>query len=74
MIVRCFYCNEEFDSKLGWQRCYGWQKKAGGSGSRRGGSDVALRQPYLPEQFACEPCVDGMKHGRSPHQGGFDLG
>lgn len=72
MIVRCFYCNQEFDSKHAWQRCYGWQRKASG-GSRRGGSDVALRQPYMPEQFACAPCIDAMAHGRSPQQEGFDL-
>lgn len=70
MTVKCHLCGAEFDPRYGWQMVYGWGRKAAG-GSRRGGSDIALRKPYLPEIFACEPCIDGQKHGRSPRQGGL---
>lgn len=72
MNVTCMFCGCEFESHTGWRRVMGFERKGGPS--RRGGSDIALRQPYQPEAFACHPCVDGQKHGRSPHQEGFNLG
>lgn len=66
MIVRCTYCGCEFDPSAGWRLVTGWERKAS-SASRRGGSDVVLRTPR-GEKFACDPCIDNLKHGRSAYQ------
>lgn len=68
MTPRCEYCRMELDPNAPstLRRIVGWERRAVG-GTRRGGSDVVLREP-LGEKFACSPCVDRQKHGVSPSQ------
>lgn len=68
MIVTCNYCRCELETESAatiFRRVLGWEKKAHGL-SRRGGSDIVLREPV--DEFACRPCIDALKSGRSPHQ------
>lgn len=44
----------------------GWERKAG-YGSRKYGSDIALREPG--DEFACDPCVRRQQRGVNPGQG-----
>lgn len=69
MIVHCTFCRMQLDpdAPSTLRRVRGWEKRAI-AGSRRGGSDVLLREP-VGEVFACSPCVDALKNGRSPSQG-----
>lgn len=65
-VPRCSFCRAECDPRFMWQRIQGWERKAQG-GSRRGGSDIALRERR--EEFACGHCIDQIRNGRSPKQG-----
>ena len=47
-------------------RVLGWERK-GYSETRRGGSDIVLREP-VPDIFACQFCVDKLKAGVSVAQ------
>jgi hypothetical protein len=62
LTVRCFYCGEPVDpqARTTWRRVTGWERKAAAS-SRRGGSDIALRQPL--QEWACMHCVDRLQNG-----------
>lgn len=69
-LVTCHYCGDDLepDDRNTYRRVLGWERKAHAS-SRRGGSDIVLREPGV--EFACRWCVDALKQGRSPHQGGM---
>lgn len=65
----CQFCGAAVkpDDSNTYTRVLGWEKRAHGSSSRRGGSDIVLRERL--ETFACMFCIDALKHGRAPSQG-----
>lgn len=67
-MTSCVYCNQPVqpDGPNTYRLVSGWERKAYG-GTRRGGSDIVLREPQ--NQFACWTCVDRKKHGVAPNQG-----
>jgi hypothetical protein len=64
---RCHYCgipvNPFAPGTL--QRVEGWERKAAAE-SRRGGSDIILREPR--EEFACSRCIVRLQQGLAPAQ------
>jgi hypothetical protein len=67
MVTRCQLCGREIPAHLRpWQRIQAWQRSAASS-SRRGGYDVAVRQP-IPDQYACNTCIRRLQSGVSPSQ------
>jgi len=66
--IACTYCETPVDpgSRYTWHRIQGWERKAHMSTTRRGGSDISLREP-LPV-YACDPCIQKLKSGVSPAQ------
>lgn len=68
MTVPCIYCGKPVDpgSRYTWHRVRGWERKAHASATRRGGSDIYLREAV--EEFACDACIQKMKSGLSPAQ------
>jgi hypothetical protein len=68
MTVSCFYCGEQVnpDDTNTYRRIQGWERKAV-SASRRGGSDVVLREHR--DEFACMFCIDRLRRGVSTNQG-----
>lgn len=72
MKVLCFYgCGTEIDptDRYVWRRVTGWEHRASTMGSRRGGSDITMREPT--GEFACDTCVRRMKAGINPRQEGM---
>lgn len=68
LAVPCFYgCGRMLDpnDRFVYRRVVGWERKAGVP-TRRGGSDITLREPL--EEFACRICIDRIKDGTSPAQ------
>ena len=59
----CVYCHTNVDPAANgtFTRVVGWERK-GYSETRRGGSDIVLREP-VPDVFACQFCVDKLKAG-----------
>ena len=59
----CFYCRTHVDPAANgtFTRVIGWERK-GYSETRRGGSDIVLREP-VADVFACQFCVDKLKAG-----------
>ena len=68
LTVACKYCGTELDpgSRYIWHRIQGWEKKAFASSTRRGGSDISLREQL--DEFACDTCIRKLKSGISPGQ------
>ena len=68
MTFFCVYCSSKLDPNdpTTYRRCRGWERK-GLPGSRRGGSDIVLRE--AGEEFACWSCIDRKKRGLAPSQG-----
>jgi hypothetical protein len=68
MTAPCTYCGTPVDptSRYVWTRIQGWEKKAYVSSTRKGGSDISLREHL--EQYACEDCIRKLKRGVSPGQ------
>lgn len=66
--ARCTYCNAHVEpgSRHIYQRVTGWERKADHTGSRRGGSDIVLREHV--DEFACPACVQLLKSGVHPGQ------
>ena len=64
----CVYCHRTVDPNDPGvhQHVTGWERKAY-SASRRGGSDIVLRET-TPDVFACQFCVDKLKAGVSVAQ------
>jgi len=58
----CFYCREPIDplDRSVWRRVVGWERK-GFAESRRGGSDIVLREPR--DEYACPGCVVRLQAG-----------
>ena len=61
MIVACAYCGAEVDDALAYRRILGWERKAPGSTSRKGGSDITLREQL--DEFACPECITRTRSG-----------
>lgn len=70
MTVKCFYgCGREVDphDRLSWRRITGWEHKSPITSTRRGGSDISMREGT--GEYACDPCMRRIKSGLSPQQG-----
>ena len=68
MSAPCTYCGTSVDptSRYTWRRVQGWERKAHASSTRRGGSDISLRETI--DVYACEQCIRKLKSGVSPEQ------
>lgn len=66
--ARCAYCFCTVDpgSRYIYRRVTGWERKADHASTRRGGSDIVLREHV--EEFACPACVTLLRSGVSPGQ------
>ena len=60
MTVRCGICGELVPESLAYRRISGWEQKARVA-SRRGGSDIVLREHH--DEFACAGCIARLKAG-----------
>lgn len=60
--TRCTYCGRAVDplARSTWRRVVGWERKATAA-SRRGGSDIALRESR--DEYACTVCVTRLQGG-----------
>ena len=67
-MTRCHFCNEPVDPDYVYRRILGWERKAVAA-SRRGGSDIVLRQKI--DEYACDRCVFRLQHDLSPMQEGL---
>lgn len=65
----CYFgCGREVDlnTRKAWRRVVGWEHKSNNTGSRRGGSDISMREPT--GEYACDPCMLRLKAGINPQQ------
>jgi len=71
-LAVCAYCKHPLDpqARTTYRRIVGWERKAF-AGSRRGGSDIALRERR--DVFACPSCIDRLQQGINPNQGSLPL-
>jgi hypothetical protein len=63
---KCRYCGEPVDpgDPHTMQRYEGWQQRAGTRESgKHGGSDMYMREPVRPEEFAHPACVRLARDG-----------
>lgn len=63
-MTRCALCGNEL-GEVFFRRIIGWERKAV-SPSRRGGSDILLREPL--DEFACPACITRLQAGLNVHQ------
>ncbi len=65
--VPCFYCGSTVDTQdqSAFRRVVGWERKAV-SASRKGGSDIVLRESI--DDYACFACVERLKMGLNAAQ------
>lgn len=70
MILQCHFCGGQIDPRIQtvWRQVTGWERKATTSSSRKGGSDIVLRES-VPDMVACNSCIDSVKRGVGPMQG-----
>lgn len=68
-LVPCHVCKREIDpdGPNVYRRVTGWEKKATGWTTRKGGSDIVLRQ--RGDEIACGFCIDNLRNGRPAQQG-----
>lgn len=68
MTLRCHFCEHEIDPRIQtvWRQVTGWERKATSSSTRKGGSDIVLRE--RGERVACASCIDSAKRGVGPFQ------
>jgi hypothetical protein len=61
-LAVCTYCKRPVDprAQTTYRRVLGWERKALAR-SRRGGSDITLRESR--DEFACPTCVDRLQQG-----------
>lgn len=61
-MIPCVFCDEKIDPRdtTAWQRVVGFQRRGQGA-SRRGGSDITLRETR--QEFAHDKCVRRRKRG-----------
>lgn len=67
MKVACSFCREPVDPASSYRRVSGWERKAYGRTSRKGGSDIVLRESH--DEFACSACITRIKAGINAEQG-----
>lgn len=67
--MNCHRCGKPIPEGTGYEEVVGWQRKARGS-SRRGGSDVVLREGT--GKWRCAGCIHVMKLGHAPEQTSLD--
>jgi hypothetical protein len=67
MTPSCFYCHRPIDPAAPniWRRVIAWERKAM-AGSRKRGSDIALRTPV--DEYAHGTCIGLAKDGITPGQ------
>jgi hypothetical protein len=66
-VIACVYCHREVVDLRGcYQKIQGWEHKAL-TPSRRGGSDIVLRQQL--DEWACAGCIHKLQVGVSVDQG-----
>ena len=65
--MNCSYCGTLVNpfAPSTYRRVIGWERKALAA-SRRGGSDIVLREPL--EEFACHACIVRLQAGLDPRQ------
>lgn len=61
MNVLCIYCDEQVDDAIAYRRVLGWERKAPADTSRKGGSDIVLREQG--DEFACPLCITRLRSG-----------
>lgn len=66
--MNCFFCGDPVDpsSRAVWRRVAGWEHKSYKGGTRRGGSDISMREPT--GELACDRCINLVKRGIDPKQ------
>ena len=64
--MTCTHCSTSLDATTAFTRVQGWEKRANASTSRKGGSDITLRERL--DEHACHRCVDRLKSGLSVEQ------
>lgn len=64
----CALCSLPLDpnSPDVWRRVRGWERRAPRASSRRGGSDIVLRE--LEPEWACADCVRRLQRGVAVRQ------
>lgn len=60
-MVVCALCGSEFDEAVAYRRVLGWERKARSDSSRKGGSDISLRE--YGDELACPICITRLKSG-----------
>jgi len=67
-MIACPFCGKPIDptSDRTWRRVEGWERKAPAASTRRGGSDIALREPL--DEYAHDRCIQLAKAGVSAEQ------
>lgn len=61
IVVACTFCEAEVDDAVAYRRILGWERKAPGDTSRKGGSDITLREHG--DEFACSSCITRLRSG-----------
>lgn len=69
MSILCFFCKKPVDpsARSTSRQMVGWEHKSLKTSSRRGGSDIQMREPT--GEFAHETCISLVKRGINPEQG-----
>ena len=64
----CVFCQKPLnpDDPTVWHRVRGWERKAPTQGTRKGGSDITLREAR--DEFACDGCIWRQKHHLNANQ------
>lgn len=63
----CVHCAAEINPQTDYRRVLAWERKAQ-SASRRGGSDIVLREPTGVDLWSCMFCIERLKRGVSVEQ------
>jgi hypothetical protein len=63
--VTCVFCSDQIGVDVAFRRVVGWERKAQAM-SRRGGSDIVLREHK--EEFACAACISLAQRGLNVNQ------
>lgn len=66
--MTCTFCNGSSGAEPEYRLVTAWEKRSR-SASRRGGSDLFLRQPHPDNEWACGPCIGRLRDGLSVEQG-----
>lgn len=65
--MTCCHCHGASGAEPDHRLIVGWERRSK-SVTRRGGSDVFLRQQHPSGQWACGPCVSKLRDGLSVGQ------